>query len=92
VMITHGNIKIQSKVTPYISQPPALSGGTTTAGGIPSMNVKEDQAQTVLLDNNTTVAQLAAALNNLELTPRDIISIFQALDRAGALRGELIIM
>lgn len=92
VMITHGNIKIQSKVTPYISQPPAMSGGTTTAGGLPSMNVKEDQAQTVLLDNNTTVAQLAAALNNLELTPRDIISIFQALDRAGALRGELIIM
>jgi flagellar P-ring protein precursor FlgI len=92
VMITHGNIKIQSKVTPFISQPPALSGGTTIAGGLPTMNVKEDQAQTVLLDPKTTVAQLSAALNQLELSPRDIIAIFQALNRAGALRGELIIM
>jgi flagellar P-ring protein precursor FlgI len=92
VMITHGNIKIQSTVTPFISQPPAFSGGVTISGGLPTMNVKEDQAQTVLLDPKTTVAQLSAALNQLELTPRDIIAIFQALNRAGALRGELIIM
>jgi flagellar P-ring protein precursor FlgI len=92
VMITHGNIKIQSRVTPFIAQPPAQNGGGVIAGGLPTMNVKEDQAQTVMLDNNTTVAQLAAALNQLELSPRDIIAIFQALNRAGALRGELIIM
>ena len=35
---------------------------------------------------------IAQALNELGVTPRDIVAIFQALKRAGALRGELVIM
>ena len=33
-----------------------------------------------------------AALNDLGLTSRDVIGIFQAIDRAGALQGELVIL
>ncbi|GIV59741.1 MAG: hypothetical protein KatS3mg043_0830 [Rhodothermaceae bacterium] len=36
--------------------------------------------------------QLAAALNDLGLTARDIIAILQAIDRTGALQGELVIL
>jgi inner membrane protein len=38
------------------------------------------------------VLTLAAALNDLGLTARDVIAIFQAIDRAGALQGDLIIL
>ena len=40
---------------------------------------------------SSSVQQLATALNNLKVTPRDLISIFQALKQAGSLQGELII-
>jgi flagellar P-ring protein precursor FlgI len=35
---------------------------------------------------------LANALNAVGLSPRDIIAIFQAINQAGALKGELVIM
>ncbi|MFA7626073.1 MAG: flagellar basal body P-ring protein FlgI, partial [Candidatus Kapaibacterium sp.] len=34
---------------------------------------------------------LANALNLLKVSPRDLISIFQALKEAGSLQGELIV-
>ena len=43
------------------------------------------------LPEDATVDDIANALNYLEVKPRDLVSIFQALKEAGALQGELII-
>ena len=91
-MISHGNIQVRTQVTPFISQPPAFSPGETVVVPVTEVGVSEESAQTIVLEPETTVQQLASSLNSLGLTPRDIISIFQALDRAGALRGKLIVM
>jgi flagellar P-ring protein precursor FlgI len=40
---------------------------------------------------NPTVAGIAESLNLLQVKPRDLIAIFQALKEAGSLQGELII-
>jgi len=91
-MISHGNIHVRTQVTPFISQPPPFTGGETVVVPVPEVGVSEESAQTIVLEPETNVQQLASSLNSLGLTPRDIISIFQALDRAGALRGKLIVM
>jgi flagellar P-ring protein precursor FlgI len=39
-----------------------------------------------------TVSDLAKALNAIGASPRDLIAIFNALKRAGALQAKLIIM
>ena len=44
------------------------------------------------LAETTNVTEVAQALNLLQVTPRDMIAIFQALKRAGSLRAELIVM
>jgi len=93
VMVSHGDVQIETRQTPFVSQPAPLSvQGQTVTGTIPSVGISEQPAQTVVLDPNTNVSQLAASLNELGLTSRDIISIFQAIDRAGALKGTLVIM
>ncbi|MGM0587731.1 MAG: flagellar basal body P-ring protein FlgI [Bacteroidota bacterium] len=93
VLVSHGNVQIETRQTPFVSQPAPLSvQGETVTGNIPSVSVGEESAQTVVLEPNTNVTQLAASLNQLGLTPRDIIAIFQAIDAAGALQAELIIM
>jgi flagellar P-ring protein precursor FlgI len=92
VMISHGNIQVRTQVTPYVSQPPAFSGGETQVLNVPEAGISEQAAQTIVLEPDTNVQQLAGSLNALGLSPRDIISIFQALDRAGVLRGKLIVM
>jgi len=92
VMISHGNIQVRTQVTPFVSQPQPFGQGETIAVPVPEVGVSEEAAQTILLDPNTTVQQLSGALNSLGLSPRDIISIFQALEQAGAMRGKLIVM
>ncbi|MDI6402129.1 flagellar basal body P-ring protein FlgI [Balneolaceae bacterium ANBcel3] len=92
VMIAHGNIQVRTQVRPFVVQPQPFAGGETVIAEIPDVGISEQAAQTMLLDPETTVEQLSGSLNALGLSPRDIISIFQALDRAGALRGKLIVM
>jgi len=92
VMISHGNIQVRTQVTPFVSQPQPFGQGETIAVPVPEVGISEESAQTILLDPDTTVQQLSGALNSLGLSPRDIISIFQALDQAGAMRGKLIVM
>lgn len=53
---------------------------------------KKDATSVLLIEGtNPTVADMAAALNALEVGPRDLIAIFQALKTSGSLKGELII-
>jgi len=91
--ISHGNITVQIQQTPIISQPPPFSQqGQTAVVPNAQMQVQEDVNAMEVVQESTTVGEVAAALNALGVRPRDLISIFQALERAGALQAELIVM
>jgi len=92
VMITYGSLVISTQAEPFVSQPLPFSQGETVTGARSTVEVQEEVTRSVVLGPNADVAQLAAALNELGLTARDIIAIFQAIDRAGALQGELVIL
>ncbi len=92
VMVTYGSIVIATQVDPFVSQPGPFSQGETMAGAAGSAQIDQEGTRSVVLAPNTDVNQLAAALNELGLTARDVIAIFQAIDRAGALLGELQIL
>lgn len=91
-LVSHGSVQVRTQVTPFVSQPPPFSGGDTQVFAVPEVGISEESAQNIVLEPDTNVQQLGEALNSLGLSPRDIISIFQALDRAGALQGQLIVM
>ena len=44
------------------------------------------------MPRQTTVSEMARALNAMGLAPRDLISIFKALKKAGALQADLKVM
>ena len=92
VLVSHGNVQIQTQGDPFVSQPPPFSSGETVQGVVNTVGLTEEAAQNLVLKPNTKVTELAASLSNLGLSPRDIISIFQAINKAGALKGKLIIM
>ncbi|SMO58782.1 flagellar P-ring protein precursor FlgI [Fodinibius sediminis] len=92
VLVSHGNIQIETQRIPFVSQPPALSGGETVQGSIAQVKVNEERAQNMVIEPNTRVTELSQSLTDLGLSARDIISIFQAIDKAGALKGKLIVM
>lgn len=92
VSITHGGLNIQIRSYPIISQPNAFSRGTTTVFNNLIPYVSQDSTKTIAIQGATNVQEVAAALNSLKVSPRDIIAIFQALKEAGALIAELVIM
>ncbi|WP_022854055.1 flagellar basal body P-ring protein FlgI [Thermodesulfatator atlanticus] len=92
VAIAHGNLSVQIKETPQVIQPPPFSQGQTVVVPQTELKVKEEKARLVVLEEGVSIGELVRALNAVGATPRDLIAIFQAIKRAGALQAELVIM
>jgi len=89
VLITHANLAITTTEAPQVSQPNAFSEGETVVVPRTNMNVNEEDKRLTEVDSNTTVGELAQALNALGVAPRDLSSILQQLKESGALHAEL---
>lgn len=90
--VSHGNVTISVASTLNVSQPgPFSQSGQTVVTPQTDTKVKEERGSVVPLPELPTVEKVAAALNQLGVTPRDMMSIFQAMKEAGALQAELII-
>lgn len=88
--VCHGNIMVNIKNIPGVSQPNAFSyRGDTEVINEQQTTVEEQRSPVFPIPNTTTVGQLVDVLNSLGVTPRDIIVIFHVLKEAGALHAEL---
>lgn len=93
VMISHGSISIHTKVTPLVSQPEAFADGETVVAEQTTTEVDIEEEGTIgVIPGTTSVSELAVALSDLGVKPRDIIAIFQAIKETGALQADLVII
>jgi flagellar P-ring protein precursor FlgI len=92
VAIAHGSLVVVTKESADVSQPAPLSEGQTVTVPNTQVDVREPGRRVFVIEETPTVADVARALNALGVTPNDIVAIFQAIKRAGALPAELIIM
>lgn len=93
VALAHGNLSIAIRSETQVSQPNALAeGGDTAIVTNNDVQVGEEESGLSIVGGEVTLGELVGALNSLGATPRDLISIFAALQRAGSLRAELVIM
>jgi flagellar P-ring protein FlgI len=92
VAISHGGLNIEIESIPMVSQPAPFSQGQTVTTQLTAVYAGQDTSTMQAFDGTATVQDVAKALNALKVTPRDIIAIFQALKRAGALNAELVII
>jgi flagellar P-ring protein precursor FlgI len=89
--VSHGELTISIASTPDVSQPNPLSkNGTTTVTTRTETAVNEAKGRLIPLEEMPTIEKVAAGLNAIGVTPRDMMSIFQAMKQAGALQAELI--
>jgi len=92
VSVAHGGLTIEVKSTPQVSQPAPFSPEGQTVVTTDDQATVEEETGYLLPVSGATAQELAETLNKLSLSPRDIISVFQALREAGALNAELEIM
>jgi len=92
VPVAHGGLTIEVKSTPQVSQALPFAPGGQTAVTTEDQATVEEETGYLLPVEGASAQELAETLNKLSLTPRDIISVFQALREAGSLNAELEIM
>ena len=94
VAISQGSLVVKITETERVSQPVAPFSDSGTTERIPetTIGVEEQQAHLIPVSRSVTVAELAKSLNGIGATPSDMIAIFNALKRAGALQAQLVIM
>jgi flagellar P-ring protein precursor FlgI len=92
VAIAHGSLTITVTSNIGVSQPTAFSqGGRTALAPSTQTAVTEGKGGFTVINDPPSIERLAAALNSLGVSARDMMAIFQSLKRSGALQAELII-
>jgi flagellar P-ring protein precursor FlgI len=93
VAIAQGNLTISVQESPYASQPQPFGRGETVVVPETNVAVEEELGREMrIVDGGASLATLVNGLNALGVSPRDMISILQAIKAAGALQAEIEVM
>ena len=90
--ITHGGLTVTISENPQVSQPNAFSDGTTAVVPDSTINIKQENSRMFKLDTGNTLDDLVQAINQVGVAPGDLMAILEALQQAGAIEGELVIL
>ncbi len=90
--VAQGAIQVTIGEQPLVSQPAPFSGGQTAV--VPSSNVQvsEGGGHMFKFGPGVSLDTIVRAVNQVGASPSDLVSILQALKRAGALHAELVVI
>ena len=89
VAVTHGGLTVTVSEDPRVSQPNSFSQGQTAIVPDSQINVSEKKGKMFKFDTGATLDDLVRAVNQVGLAPGDLMSVLEALDKAGAIDGKL---
>ena len=92
VAISHGNLSIIVKERERVSQPLPFSVGETVFTPDTEIAIKEEDSRLMVVPEGVNLREVVRGLNTIGVSPRDLISIFQAIRASGALQAELVII
>lgn len=87
--IAQGSLTVTIAESPQVSQPGPLSNGQTKTVPRTDLNVNEENRALVLVPGAASLQEVVDVLNVLGTTPRDMISILQAMQQGGMLVAEI---
>lgn len=88
--IAQGNLTIKISEIPLVSQPLPFSDGETVVNTLTDIEVDESvESKLSVLDTGVNLQDLVNGLNALGVSPRDLISILQAVKASGALQADI---
>ena len=90
--ITHGGITVTINEIQDVSQPNAFAEGETVTTNRSIIDVDQSDSRMFVFDPGVTLDTLVRAINEVGAGPGDVMAILEALEQAGALRGDLIII
>ncbi|HHZ88535.1 MAG TPA: flagellar basal body P-ring protein FlgI [Chromatiaceae bacterium] len=92
VAVSHGSLTVTISENTEVSQPGALSNGTTEVVAQSDVEVAEGSDRMFVFDPGVTLNTIVRAVNNVGAAPSDLVAILEALKEAGALRAQLLVI
>jgi len=90
--VAHGNLTVSISENWEASQPaPFARRGKTVVTPDSTVSV-EQEGRMFYIDPGVTLKDLVAAVNRVGAAPGDLVAILEALEKAGALRAELVVI
>ena len=91
--VSHGSLTVSIKEDQKVSQPNALSsGGTTVTVPDSTIDVQQKNSRMFLFEPGVSLEEIVRAVNQVGAAPGDLVAILEALQQAGALRAQLIVI
>jgi flagellar P-ring protein precursor FlgI len=90
--VTHGALKVVISESTAVSQPGPFSNGQTSANPASKVSVDQGSARMFKWPEGARLQTIIDTVNSLGASPDDIMAILQALDQAGAIEGELVVI
>jgi flagellar P-ring protein precursor FlgI len=87
--IAHGSITVTIAESPVTSQPGPFSGGQTTVTPRTQLDVDEEAGRIVLIPAAVTLRDVVEVLDVLGATPRELVSILEAMAQGGLLEADI---
>ena len=87
--LQHGNLTVTISETPEVSQPGPLSNGETQVLDRTNLDVEEEDSPLIVVPGAVSLQEVVDVLNVLGTSPRDLISILQAMSQGGLLVAEI---
>lgn len=88
--IAQGNLTIRISEIPFLSQPLPFSDGQTVMTTASAIDINESvDSKLSVLETGVNLQELVDGLNALGISPRDLISILQAIKASGALQADI---
>jgi flagellar P-ring protein precursor FlgI len=91
--VAHGNLTVRITEDFRVSQPGAFAGGGQTVVTPGSeVDIEEEDARMFVLSPGVSLQELVDAVNQVGAAPGDVIAVLEALQQAGAMSAQLIVI
>ena len=90
--VAHGSLSVTITERYDVSQPNPLSQGQTVVTPRSDINVKQADAHMFVFQAGVNLDAIVRAVNQVGAAPGDLVAILEALQQAGALRAQLVVI
>ena len=90
--VSHGSLTVTITERPQVSQPGALSNGSTVVVPTSDIKIEQQPNHMFLFEPGVSLDEIVRAVNQVGAAPGDLVAILEALKEAGALHAELIVI
>ena len=90
--VSHGALKVIISERPQVSQPQPFGQGQTTVTPQSQVTVEQGNGRMFAWPAGAKLQTIIDTVNSIGASPDDIMAILQALDQAGAIDGELVVI